>query len=79
MKLIIPYLEKELINFKNFSFYMKKPNLGEFEELVLLTIAVLEQKANGVQVTQEINETPRRESLSYFSNGRSDKEARRPQ
>jgi len=33
---------------------MKRTFLGEFEELVLLTIAVLEQQAYGVAVTQEL-------------------------
>jgi DNA-binding PadR family transcriptional regulator len=33
---------------------MKRTLLGEFEELVLLTIAVLEEQAYGVAITQEL-------------------------
>jgi PadR family transcriptional regulator, regulatory protein PadR len=33
---------------------MKRTFLGEFEELVLLTVAVLEEEAYGVSVTQEL-------------------------
>jgi DNA-binding PadR family transcriptional regulator len=35
---------------------MKRTYLGEFEELVLLTIAVLGDQAYGVTITQEIEE-----------------------
>jgi DNA-binding PadR family transcriptional regulator len=35
---------------------MKRTYLGEFEELVLLTIAVLGDQAYGVSITQEIEE-----------------------
>lgn len=39
---------------------MKRTFLGEFEELVLLTVAVLEEDAYGVTVTQELeNKTGR--------------------
>lgn len=39
---------------------MKRTFLGEFEELVLLTVAVLEEDAYGVSVTQELeNKTGR--------------------
>ncbi|GAB3698802.1 hypothetical protein GCM10027592_24230 [Spirosoma flavus] len=35
---------------------MKRTYLGEFEEIVLLTVAVLEGQAYGVAITHEINE-----------------------
>lgn len=35
---------------------MKRTFLGEFEELVLLTVAVLEEDAYGVSVTQELEQ-----------------------
>jgi PadR family transcriptional regulator PadR len=33
---------------------MKKTKLGEFEELVLLTVAVLQKEAYGVEIKQEL-------------------------
>jgi PadR family transcriptional regulator PadR len=35
---------------------MKKTKLGEFEELVLLTVAVLQQEAYGVEIKRELEE-----------------------
>ena len=35
---------------------MKKTKLGEFEELVLLTVAVLQQEAYGVEIKKELEE-----------------------
>lgn len=35
---------------------MKRAFLGEFEEVVLLTVAVLDEEAYGVSVTQEIEQ-----------------------
>lgn len=35
---------------------MKKTKLGEFEELVLLTIAALQQKAYGVEIKRELEQ-----------------------
>lgn len=35
---------------------MKKTKLGEFEELVLLTVAVLQQDAYGVEIKRELEE-----------------------
>lgn len=44
---------------------MKGSHLGEFEELVLLTIAILNGKAYGVLVAEEIkNQSGRKVSLS---------------
>ncbi|SFD80828.1 hypothetical protein SAMN05216167_107132 [Spirosoma endophyticum] len=35
---------------------MKRAFLGEFEEVVLLTVAVLDESAYGVTITQEIEQ-----------------------
>ncbi len=35
---------------------MKKTKLGEFEELVLLTVAVLQEEAYGVEIKRELEE-----------------------
>jgi DNA-binding PadR family transcriptional regulator len=35
---------------------MKKTKLGEFEELVLLTVAALQEEAYGVQIKRELEE-----------------------
>jgi PadR family transcriptional regulator PadR len=35
---------------------MKKTKLGEFEELVLLTVVVLQEKAYGVEIKKELEE-----------------------
>lgn len=35
---------------------MKKTKLGEFEELVLLTVAALQQEAYGVEIKRELEE-----------------------
>jgi DNA-binding PadR family transcriptional regulator len=35
---------------------MKKTKLGEFEELVLLTVVVLQQEAYGVEIKRELEE-----------------------
>lgn len=35
---------------------MKKTKLGEFEELVLLTVAVLQENAYGVEIKRELEE-----------------------
>jgi PadR family transcriptional regulator PadR len=35
---------------------MKKTNLGEFEELVLLTVAALQEEAYGVEIKRELEE-----------------------
>ncbi len=35
---------------------MKKTKLGEFEELVLLTVAILQQDAYGVEIKRELEE-----------------------
>jgi DNA-binding PadR family transcriptional regulator len=35
---------------------MKKTKLGEFEELVLLTVATLQQEAYGVEIKRELEE-----------------------
>jgi len=44
---------------------MQRPNLGEFEELVLLIVAVLETQAYGVAVMEEIEtQTQRRVNIS---------------
>ena len=40
---------------------MKRTYLGEFEEIVLLTVAVLEGKAYGVMITHEIIEQSERQ------------------
>jgi len=45
---------------------MKKTKLGEFEELVLLTVASLQQDAYGVEIKREL-ETRLRETLSVGS------------
>ena len=43
---------------------MKKSQLGEFEEIVLLTIAVLNEEAYGIAIKKEIEErTERRVSI----------------
>lgn len=39
---------------------MKRAFLGEFEEIVLLTVAVLDEGAYGVTITQEIEQKTRR-------------------
>src|SRR5882672_4318623 len=39
---------------------MKRVYLGEFEELVLLIVAMLEDSAYGVKITHEINQQTRR-------------------
>lgn len=36
--------------------FMKRAFLGEFEEVVLLTVAILDEEAYGVSVTQEIEQ-----------------------
>ena len=44
---------------------MKRINLGEFEELVLLTTAILHESAYGISVMQEIeNQTNRKINIS---------------
>jgi DNA-binding PadR family transcriptional regulator len=44
---------------------MNRINLGEFEELVLLTTAILHQDAYGISVMQEImNQTDRKVNIS---------------
>lgn len=45
---------------------MKKTKLGEFEELVLLTVAVLQQDAYGVEIKREL-ESRLKEKLSVGS------------
>jgi DNA-binding PadR family transcriptional regulator len=45
---------------------MKKTKLGEFEELVLLTVAVLQQEAYGVEIKKEL-EARLKEKLSVGS------------
>jgi PadR family transcriptional regulator PadR len=40
---------------------MKRTYLGEFEEIVLLTVAVLDGHAYGVNITHEINEQTSRD------------------
>lgn len=45
---------------------MKKTKLGEFEELVLLTVIVLQEEAYGVQIKKELEERLQ-ESLSVGS------------
>jgi PadR family transcriptional regulator, regulatory protein PadR len=45
---------------------MKKTKLGEFEELVLLTVAALQDQAYGVEIKREL-ETRLKESLSVGS------------
>ena len=45
---------------------MKKTKLGEFEELVLLTVAALQQDAYGVEIKREL-ETRLKERLSVGS------------
>lgn len=45
---------------------MKKTKLGEFEELVLLTVAALQQEAYGVEIKREL-ERRLREQLSVGS------------
>ncbi|HOX81898.1 MAG TPA: helix-turn-helix transcriptional regulator [Chryseolinea sp.] len=45
---------------------MKKTKLGEFEELVLLTVAALQQDAYGVEIKREL-ETRVKEKLSVGS------------
>ena len=45
---------------------MKKTKLGEFEELVLLTVAALQQNAYGVEIKREL-EDRLREKLSVGS------------
>ena len=45
---------------------MKKTKLGEFEELVLLTVAALQQEAYGVEIKREL-ETRLKERLSVGS------------
>ncbi|MCG8305744.1 MAG: PadR family transcriptional regulator [Cytophagales bacterium] len=45
---------------------MKKTKLGEFEELVLLTVAVLQEEAYGVEIKRELEERLR-ERLSVGS------------
>jgi len=45
---------------------MKKTKLGEFEELVLLTVAALQQEAYGVEIKREL-ESRLREKLSVGS------------
>ena len=47
-------------------FFMKKTKLGEFEELVLLTVAALRDDAYGVEIKREL-ETRLREKLSVGS------------
>jgi PadR family transcriptional regulator, regulatory protein PadR len=44
----------------NYCLRMKRTYLGEFEEIVLLTVAVLQGKAYGVNITHEITEQTRR-------------------
>ena len=45
---------------------MKKTKLGEFEELVLLTVAVLQEEAYGVEIKREL-ERRMRQRLSVGS------------
>jgi len=45
---------------------MKKTKLGEFEELVLLTVAVLKEEAYGVEIKREL-ETRMKQRLSVGS------------
>jgi len=45
---------------------MKKTKLGEFEELVLLTVAALQQEAYGVEIKREL-ESRLKETLSVGS------------
>lgn len=45
---------------------MKKTKLGEFEELVLLTVAALQQEAYGVEIKREL-ESRLKEKLSVGS------------
>jgi DNA-binding PadR family transcriptional regulator len=45
---------------------MKKTKLGEFEELVLLTVAALQQEAYGVEIKREL-EARLKETLSVGS------------
>ena len=45
---------------------MKKTKLGEFEELVLLTVAALQQEAYGVEIKREL-ETRLKQKLSVGS------------
>jgi DNA-binding PadR family transcriptional regulator len=49
----------------NIYFFMKRTYLGEFEEIVLLTVAVLGQGAYGVAITDELDrQTGRSVSIS---------------
>ena len=43
---------------------MKKTKLGEFEELVLLTVVVLQDEAYGVRIKKELEDKPARKSKS---------------
>lgn len=51
---------------KHYLFNMKKTKLGEFEELVLLTVAALQQDAYGVEIKREL-ESRLKEKLSVGS------------
>lgn len=51
---------------KQYLFSMKKTKLGEFEELVLLTVAALQQDAYGVEIKREL-ESRLKERLSLGS------------
>lgn len=51
---------------KQYLFSMKKTKLGEFEELVLLTVAALQQDAYGVEIKREL-ESRLKERLSVGS------------
>src|SRR5688500_6323927 len=45
-----------LLQLRTILFNMKKTKLGEFEELVLLTVAALQQDAYGVEIKRELEE-----------------------
>ena len=50
---------------KGETYSMKGTNLGEFEELVLLTVAILYEDAYGLAITDELTkQTGRRSSIS---------------
>jgi PadR family transcriptional regulator, regulatory protein PadR len=55
-----------LLQLRLISGFMKKTKLGEFEELVLLTVAALQDEAYGVEIKREL-ETRLKEKLSVGS------------
>lgn len=45
-----------MVNWLTCNYDMKKTKLGEFEELVLLTVVVLQEDAYGVEIKRELEE-----------------------